>query len=95
MKQIDLIPGLDDEQPAAAFCSAKMEEQGVDAMALTGALNAQLGGFASLLRDGCGVGVILKDGKASVIGLDLKGFLTPPQSVMFSFIETLLKGQEP
>ena len=71
MREIDLIPAGDSGENAA-FCREKMDEAGVDSISLSEAIHQRLGPIASLLRNGKGIALIIKeDGDASVIGVDL------------------------
>lgn len=76
MKKIDLTAGADGGE--AAFDAGKMEAAGLNDAALTEALADRLRPFAHFLKDGCGVGISLAGGRASVFGL--KNAASPPDS---------------
>lgn len=70
MKEIGLIPNESDNCDAA-FCRSKMAEIGVDSMSLSRGLSQALAPFASLLREGKGLALIIHGDDASVVGLDV------------------------
>ena len=70
MNEINLIPGADGNSEGA-FCRDLMDQAGIDSVQLMAALNKRLAPFASLLRDGAGVAVVISGENASIIGLDI------------------------
>ncbi|GGF73349.1 hypothetical protein SAMN05216376_111159 [Mameliella alba] len=68
MKKISLIPGSDQTEPAA-FSREKMDEASIDSMKLSSLLAENLGHFATLLEDGAGFAVYVRDGEATVTGI--------------------------
>lgn len=68
MKKIDLTAGADGGE--AAFDAGKMEAAGLNEACLTAALAERLRPFAHFLKEGCGVGISLAAGQASVFGLE-------------------------
>ena len=76
MKQIALTAGADGGE--AAFDAGKIEDFGLDGATLCDLLIDRLRPYASMLKDGCGFGIMVTAGKASIIGL--KDAASPPDS---------------
>jgi len=67
MRKIDLVPPKDGGE--GAFDPDRMARAEVDGAVLSHLLSENLGHFSALLRDGHGFGVIVRDGRATIMGL--------------------------
>lgn len=76
MKKIDLTAGVDGGE--AAFDPLQISAAGLDSAALSTLLARCFRPIASMLRDGCGVGITVKEGRASIFGLEESGAIATP-----------------
>ena len=74
MKQIALTAGADGDE--AAFDPLQIAAAGLDSASLSKLLSRCFTPIASLLKDGCGVGITVRCGQASIFGLEDAASLT-------------------
>lgn len=73
MQKIDLIEGAERSDAPAAFDRAKIAAAGLDNVSLSNEIAARLSPIASLIKEGCGIAVIIDpDGNASITGLAIE-----------------------
>lgn len=78
MKKINLISGSNIENEISAFDRGKMSKRGIDSVTITKSLSKALKPFSVFLADDCGVALIYKDGKASIVGIQCASENTKP-----------------